>query len=193
VSECELEEQDDTGSWFFDSCNWRRRSTGRVDFAPKVSPARTRCGSMMPRSGFSARLLLASVMLSSVAYGEPSPFSLLPSAPIPVTVKSPLFGAVDWSLAGSVVVARALDWASTEECLRRPWQECNEGELPAALVKNKPGFAAYEAGVSALSILAQYEMTRHGHRRLARLGQGIDVGSIGYTVVHNYRMAGPRW
>jgi hypothetical protein len=30
-------------------------------------------------------------------------------------------------------------------------------------------------------------MTRHGHRRLARLGQSIDVASIGYSVLHNYR------
>jgi hypothetical protein len=59
--------------------------------------------------------------------------------------------------------------------------------MPTGLVKNEVGFAAYEAGVSALSILAPYEMARHGHRRLARLGQGIDVVSIGYTVVHNYR------
>jgi hypothetical protein len=35
-------------------------------------------------------------------------------------VKSPVFVAVDGSLAGSVVVARAFDWTSIEECLRRP-------------------------------------------------------------------------
>jgi hypothetical protein len=105
-------------------------------------------------------------------------------------VKSPVFGIVDWSLAGSVVATRALDWTSTEECLRRPWKQCHEGELPSTLVKNRAGFAAYEAAVSAFSILAQYEMTRHGHRRVARLGQGVDVGFIGYTVMHNYRMAG---
>jgi hypothetical protein len=94
-------------------------------------------------------------------------------------VKSHLFGAVDWSLAGSVVVARTLDWTSSEECLRRRW--CRETELPTILVKNKVGFAAFEARVSGLSILAQYEMNRRGHRRLARLGQGVDVGSIGYA------------
>jgi hypothetical protein len=87
---------------------------------------------MMPRSGFCARLLLASFMLSSAAYGEPNPSPLLTSAPTPAAVKPPVFGAVDWSLAGSVVVARTLDWTSTEECLRRPWQECHEGELPTA-------------------------------------------------------------
>jgi hypothetical protein len=135
--------------------------------------------------------LVALVMLSSHAYADPRSSSLLPGAPTPAAVKMRVFGIVDWSLAGSVVAARALDWTSTERCLHRPWQPCHEGELPTALVKNEAGFAAYEAGVSALSILAQYEMTRHGHRRLARLGQGIDVASIGYTVVHNYRLAGP--
>jgi hypothetical protein len=136
--------------------------------------------------------LVASAMLSSPAYADTRSSSLLPSAPTPAAVKMRVFGIVDWSLAGSVVAARALDWTSTERCLHRPWQPCHEGELPTALVKNEAGFAAYEAGVSALSILAQYEMTRHGHRRLARLGQGIDVASIGYTVVHNYRVAGSR-
>jgi hypothetical protein len=41
--------------------------------------------------------------------------------------------------------------------------------------------------VSPLSILApQYEMTRHGHRRLARLGQAINAGFSGRTVKDNY-------
>jgi hypothetical protein len=106
-------------------------------------------------------------------------------------VKSPVFVAVDGSLAGSVVVARAFDWTSIEECLRRPW--CHEAELPTALVKSKVGFAAFEAGTSGLSILSQYEMTRRGHRRLARLGPGVDVGSIGYAVMHNYKMDRTPW
>jgi hypothetical protein len=83
-------------------------------------------------------------MLSSHAYADPRSSSLLPSAPTPAAVKMRVFGIVDWSLAGSVVVARALDWTSTEECLRHPW--CREGELPTGLVKNEGGFAAYEAG-----------------------------------------------
>ena len=58
-----------------------------------------------------------------------------------------------------LVSARTLDWTSTEECLRRPWQQYHEVELPTALVKRKVGFAAFEAGVSGLSILDEYEMT----------------------------------
>jgi hypothetical protein len=135
--------------------------------------------------------LVVLFMLSSRAYAEPHSLSSLPSAPKSTAVKSHLFGALDWTLAGSVVVGRALDWTSTEECLRRPW--CREAELPTVLVKNKVGFAAFEAVVSGFSILAQYEMTRHGHRRLARLGQSIDVGSIWYSVLHNYPNDRTRW
>jgi hypothetical protein len=128
--------------------------------------------------------LVVLVMLSSRAYGEPNSLAPFPSAPIP-RAAAPVFGVVDWSLAGSVVIARALDWTSTEECLRRPW--CREAELPTVLVKNKVGFAAFEAVASGFSVLAQYEITRHGHKRLARLGQSIDLGAIGYSVLHNYR------
>jgi hypothetical protein len=99
--------------------------------------------------------LVALVMLSSHAYADPRSSSPLPSAPIPAAVKMRVFGIVDWSLAGSVVATRSLDWTSTERCLRRPFQQCREGELPTGLVKNEAGFAAYEAAVSALSILAQ--------------------------------------
>jgi hypothetical protein len=74
------------------------------------------------------------------------------------------FGIVDWTLAGSVVATKAHDWTSTEEYLRRSWQQCHEKELPTAPVKNEVGFAAEEAGVSALTILVQYEMTMRGHQ-----------------------------
>jgi hypothetical protein len=62
------------------------------------------------------------------------------------------------------------------------------GRAAHGVGQKKVGFAGYEAGISALSILAQYELTRHGHQRLAWLGQGIDVGFVGSTVVNNYRL-----
>jgi hypothetical protein len=64
--------------------------------------------------------------------------------------------------AAQSFASRALEWTSTEESLRRLWQR-HEAELPTALVQSKVGFAAFEAGLSGLSILAEYEMTRHGH------------------------------
>jgi hypothetical protein len=49
-------------------------------------------------------------------------------------------------------------------------------------MQKKVRFAGVEAGVSALSILTQYEMSRHGHRKLACWGQAIDVGFVGGAV-----------
>jgi hypothetical protein len=101
-------------------------------------------------------------------------------------VKPPVFGFVDWSLTETIVVERTLDWTSTEECIRRPYAQCHEVELPNALVKNKVGFAGFEVAMSAVSFLAQYEMTKHGHRKLAWIGQASDAGFVGQTVAVNY-------
>ena len=89
------------------------------------------------------------------------------STPTPAAVKVRVFGLIDWSLAASVGRSRALDSTGTEEPLRRPWQQRHEGGLPTALVKNQAGCSTLQAGIRALSIPAQYEMTRHGHRRLS--------------------------
>jgi hypothetical protein len=87
MSECELEEQANAGSWFFElPPETPVDLSGRLCAEGFASPNTVR--SVMPRSGFSARLLLASVMLSSVAYGERQ-------RPIPAGVKMHVFGAVD--------------------------------------------------------------------------------------------------
>jgi hypothetical protein len=86
--------------------------------------------------------LVALVVLSSRAYAEPRTPSVLPSAPIPSGGEVAPLWAVAWSLAGSAVVAWALDWTF---------------ERPTALVKSKVGFAAFEAGTSGLSILAHLD------------------------------------
>jgi hypothetical protein len=165
------------------------RTVASSPIAARPIHFRSLVGCRNPDMGTFLTCLVALVMLSSRTYGEQKSLSPFPSAPIPQA--APVFGAVDWSLAGAVVIARTLDWTSTEECLRRPW--CREAELPTVLVKNKVGFAAFEAVASGLSILAQYEMTRHGHKRLARLGQSIDLGALGYSVLHNYRKDRTRW
>jgi hypothetical protein len=46
--------------------------------------------------------------------------------------------------------------------------------------------AGYEPGVGALSVLVEYELTPHGHRRLAWLSHSIDVGFVGSKVANNY-------
>lgn len=114
---------------------------------------------------------------ASVAYG-----SDLPEAPEPF--HGEVMTPTSLLLAGSVVASRALDWASTEECLRRAW--CHEGELPNALVHSKPGLAAFEASMTALGIFAQHEMEKHGHRKMAIVGQVVSSSMILGQDAYNY-------
>jgi hypothetical protein len=114
-----------------------------------------------------------------VAYG-----SDLPEAPKPVHKQ--MMTRTGLLLAGALVTARALDWATTEECLRRPW--CHEAELPNALVHSKPALAAFEASTSGLSILAQYEMGKRGHKKLAIMGQAVSVNMIFAQDAYNYHV-----
>jgi len=114
---------------------------------------------------------------ANVAYG-----SDLPEAPEPF--HGVVVSRTSLLLAGGVVASRALDWASTEECLRRSW--CHEGELPNALVRSKPGLAAFEASMSALGIFAQHEIGKHGHRKLAIMGQVVSSTVILGQDAYNY-------
>ena len=126
----------------------------------------------------SFRNVLAVVLFcAGVAYG-----SDLPEAPEPL--HSEVMTHTSFLLAGGLVAARALDWASTEECLRRSW--CHEGELPNALVRSKPGLAAFEASMSALGIFAQHEIGKHGHRKLAIMGQVVSSTVILGQDAYNY-------
>jgi hypothetical protein len=118
----------------------------------------------------------------------------LPSAPVPVSASAntanqanaPVFHLTDWALSGGIVAGRALDWSSTEECIRRPWGQCHEGSLPNALVHNRVAFAAYETASAAGLIYTQYRLTRMGHRRIARTVQFVDFVYMGRVVEKNY-------
>jgi hypothetical protein len=120
-------------------------------------------------------VLALALLCTAFAYGSDLPETPKPK---PVMTKTSLL------LAGSLVASRALDWATTEECLRRPW--CHEGELPNILVHSKAGLAAFEASTSGLSIFAQYEMAKHGHKNLASMGQFVSVSMIFAQDAHNY-------
>jgi hypothetical protein len=39
---------------------------------------------------------------------------------------------------------------------------------------------------------AQYEVSRHGHRRIARIAQAVYIGLMAQTVERNYRQASPK-
>lgn len=101
---------------------------------------------------------------------------------------------IDYSLYSGVLATHAADWASTEQCLRTSQEQekagfvgrCHEGLLPTGLAESKVGLGAYEATTAALEIYSQYVLTRHHHRRIARIAQLANIGSTLYVVVHNY-------
>jgi hypothetical protein len=145
------------------------------------------CNSLYPRLATLAFCLFALIALAP-AHAEPS----LPAAPVPVSVQSAQYTAdntmtaTDWALAGGLVLGRGLDWASTTECLRRPW--CHEAELPSGLAHSKVGLGAFEAGMTGASILLQRYETRHGHRRIARTMAVFNLSVVGIVQVHNFRL-----
>ena len=95
---------------------------------------------------------------------------------------------VDYSLWSAVAITRTLDWTSTEQCVRRPY--CHEAELPEALVRNKAGFAFFEAGMTVASVEGQRVLEHRGHVKLARILQLADVAVMSDTVIHNYSQDG---
>jgi hypothetical protein len=135
------------------------------------------------------RRFLCAVILCLATLHARAESSSLPNAPAPVTAPSVHLGVVDYSLAAAIVSERLLDFTSTEQCIRRPAAQCHEVELPTALVRNKAAFAAFEAGTASLSPLEQYELTKHGHRKLAWAIQGANAAFMGFVVSHNYKLA----
>jgi hypothetical protein len=109
----------------------------------------------------------------------------LPNAPTPITV--PVFHRVDWSISATLVATHIGDYLSTRQALKVPTR-AREAVLPENLVRSQVGFAAYEAATAGLEIYAQYELTRHGHRRIARCAQLVNIGFTVRTVESNYRL-----
>jgi hypothetical protein len=119
---------------------------------------------------------LCALVICASAQAESS----LPSAPVPAPH---VFSAVDWSLAGGIVAGRALDWSSTRQMLRRGYQE---EILPSGLAHSKVGLGVFEAGAASIQILSAWELSRHGHRALARTIGAVSLGLSLTVDEHNY-------
>lgn len=114
---------------------------------------------------------------------------VLPAAPRAVRSSPPGMTLTDWSLLGTAGVFRYLDYTTTVKALSDP-KDFHEIELPRALVNNHAGFAAFETGTVVANLWIYRWLVRHGHRRLARAGQVINLGAIGGTVAFNeYNLA----
>ena len=56
------------------------------------------------------------------------------------------------------------------------------------LLFTEPGCFGIRFGTANLEILAQWELSKHGHRRLARAAQLINVTMTARTVADNYQL-----
>lgn len=97
------------------------------------------------------------------------------------------FHMLDWSLLGAAAATRVLDFTSTEKALTEP-QYFHEAILPNALVKNKPAFAAFQAGTVAVNYEAYRFLVHHNMRSIARVSQYMYVGVMTFQVAHNYQL-----
>jgi hypothetical protein len=109
-------------------------------------------------------------------------------APQPVE-KKPNLKLLDWSMLGAASALRVLDYTTTEKALSEP-QYYHEAMLPQGLVKNKPAFAAFEAGTVGVNYMAYRVLVRHNMRSLARASQYVYVGVMAFQVAHNYQTLG---
>jgi hypothetical protein len=129
---------------------------------------------------------------TSAQPGDPGSSSALGVFPVQnpqLKEQRPGMGFLDWSMLGAAATLRVLDYTSTEKALGEP-QSFHEAMLPNALVKNKPAFAAFEAGTVGLNYVAYRFLVRHDKRSLARASQYLYVGIMTFQVAHNYQLLG---
>ena len=99
---------------------------------------------------------------------------------------------MDWSLLGSAAALRFLDYKSTVKAMSDP-ANFREVELPNALVHNRPAFGAFEAGMVVTNYYAYRFFVEHRHRRLARIGQIMNLSAMAWTVGRNYYELNKFW
>ena len=142
-----------------------------------------------------AMLVNAPLPTAAVANAQPgeafssSAMGVYPVRAPQVQEKTPGMNFLDWSMLGAAATLRVLDYTSTEKALSEP-QYYHEAMLPEALVKNKPAFAAFEAGTVALNYEAYRFLVHHNKRSLARASQYLYVGVMTFQVAHNYQTLG---
>lgn len=125
------------------------------------------------------------------ASGSPyaDPFAVIRAPQPAVPAKPPHLNLLDWSGIAAGATLRVLDYTTTEKALAHP-QYFHEDILPTALVKNKPAFAAFQAGTVALNYEAYRLLVRHNMRPLAQVSQYLYLGIMTAQVSTNYQTLG---
>lgn len=118
--------------------------------------------------------------------------AIVPVARRPVEKTRERFTSTDWTMLGAGAALRFLDYKSTVRCMSDP-ANFREVELPQALVHNRPGLGAFEASTVVANYYAYRLLVDHGHRRLARLGQWVNIGAMAWTVGRNYYELNEFW
>jgi hypothetical protein len=126
--------------------------------------------------------VLATALVFSVlnAHAASSP---LPEGPKPHAV----FTKTDWALSAGIFATRAADYLSTMQGVREP-ARFREASLPQVLVHNHIGFASYEFASASLEVLGAYELSKMGHKRIARVVLAVNVGYIAKCAANNYEL-----
>jgi hypothetical protein len=168
--------------------------TMRLNFPPILSLNAILLFSILPCEAQSVALLDAPLPAANIS-AEPGSSSgssiggfAIARAPQPAP-KRPRLHLLDWSMIGAAATLRVLDYTSTEKALAHP-QYYHEAILPQALVQDKPGFAAFEAGTVALNYGAYRLLVRHNLRSLARASQYLYVGIMANQVARNDQLLG---
>lgn len=146
-----------------------------------------------PTLNASSSSLSGSSLGSSFASSS-SPASASAIMPVrrPAPEQKPGFAPTDWTLLGAGAMLRFLDYKSTVKCMSDP-ANFREVELPQALVHNRPALGAFETGTVVVNYYAYRFLIERRHRKLARLGQAINIGVMAFTVGRNYYELNEFW
>ena len=143
------------------------------------------CVSLSAVSGLQAQnLLVSDAHEPSVTFPFPGAAAVLPVPPLAIRGSHAGLTLLDRTLLGAAAGLRYLDYQTTVKALSDP-TDFHEVELPQALVDNHAALAAFEAGTVVVNYWIYRQLVRHGHRRLARAGQIINLGAVGGTVAFN--------
>lgn len=91
-----------------------------------------------------------------------------------------------WLLLASDGVVRGLDAYSTIRTNQRGYHEVI---LPDWISKHDGRMYAYSGVVVGANYLLAHELTKHGHRKLAKLATMLDVGFDGEAAIHNLTLS----
>ena len=90
---------------------------------------------------------------------------------------------IDDALYVGIGTYRTLDYLSTEDALAHG---AHEVILPLWVVNNSANFIAFEGLATLTEVAGAVWLIRRGHRRMARVANGVSIGLGLQSVVHNY-------